>query len=281
MDDEKNMNPKEGGRYIRRDGELVQVEGPAKDPNAEAWQRYEETQKPIDDALVANAIEALSALEARMEEMEPGITSDRDNVLPEMATRWKFDGFPQAALAVLFHMMKKGHTDLVAGASEWKIHRDTIRSVREVYPERYPGEPLRQALVEHGYSRHHNFPPPTSSTDTIDENFVTFAKQKVASLGEGAIKPDTPQAVSALATEEKHIEIANHFYTWRHAYPGQFQKTPTGYERASEKLEQLGYRGVSADTIKSAVEKAPNSIWADMRIWGIKDPTRRKKVKNS
>ena len=55
MDDEKNMNPKEGGRYIRRDGELVQVEGPAKDPNAEAWQRYEETQKPIDDALVANA----------------------------------------------------------------------------------------------------------------------------------------------------------------------------------------------------------------------------------
>lgn len=255
MDDEKNMNPKEGGRYIRRDGELVQVEGPAKDPNAEAWQRYEETQKPIDDALVANAIEALSALEARMEEMEPGITSDRDNVLPEMATRWKFDGFPQAALAVLFHMMKKGHTDLVAGASEWKIHRDTIRSVREVYPERYPGEPLRQALVEHGYSRHHNFPPPTSSTDTIDENFVTFAKQKVASLGEGAIKPHSGPVVRSQRLSDERERIAVRFHELHLNDPDQFPRTGVGYAAAAAVLEDEGFK----KTGKTKVERAYTS----------------------
>lgn len=277
MHDDQNMNPKKGGRYIRqKDGTLVQVEGPTRDPNAEAWRRYEETEKPKDDTVVANAIEALKALEARMEELEPGITDDRDNALPELATRWKFDGFPRVGLAALFHMMKKGHSDLVASASEWKIHRDTIRSVRESHPDEHPHEPLRQALVEHGYSRYRHFPPPTSSTDVIDENFVAFAQQEVTTLGEGSIRPNSKQAVSALSTEEKHVEIANLFYTWRHAHPGQFPKTPEGYERASEKLEQLGYQGVSADTIKSAVEKAPNSIWADMRILGAKDPTRRK-----
>lgn len=253
MDDDKPSTPKGGGSYIRqKDGTLVQVAGPTHDPGAAARQRYRDIEKPKDDALVANAIEALRALEARMKELDPGITNDRTNVLPEMATRWKVEGFPRVGLAVLFQMMKKGHSDLVAGASQWKIHRDTIQYVRKVYPEQYPGEPLRQALVEHGYSRYYHFPPPTSSTDTIDENFVAFAQQKVASLGEGTIKAHSGTVVRSQRLSDERRRIAERFHELHLADPDQFPRTGVGYAAAAAVLEDEGFKKTGKTKVEGA-----------------------------
>ncbi|MDR5904009.1 hypothetical protein [Franzmannia qiaohouensis] len=214
--------------------------------------RYSEHDKQRDDALVSAAIDALRALENRLEELAPGITEDPDNVLPESAGRWRFDSFPRVGLALLSHMMQTGSHDLVGSASVWEIHRETIQSVRQVYQARYPREPLRLALAEHGYSRYRGFPPSSSSTSEIDRHFIEYAQELVKHYGEGAISPNSGQAVRSRCKEEEYKDIAERFHELHTADPEQFPRSGTGYTAAAAVMADEGFKKVSKTKVESA-----------------------------
>ena len=213
---------------------------------------YSEHDKQRDDALVKKAIDALRALENRLEELAPGIADDPTNVLPESAGRWKHEPFPSVGLALLLRMSQTGGHDLVGAASAWEIHRATIESARQVFRDRYPREPLRLALVEHGYSLYRCFPPPSASAREIDRHFVEFGQELVKHYGETGIRPNTGQAVSTRHKEDEYRDIAERFHELHMADPEQFPRSGPGYTAAAAVMADEGFKKVSKTKVESA-----------------------------
>lgn len=271
----------QGGCYVIKNGVRTQVQPPTKDRFREVYSEEEEAK---DNALVEQVIDALRALEKRAEELKPGITNDPDNALPELAGRWKHDGFPKVGLAMLHRMMVKGSHDLLGAATAWEIHRDAIKNARAFYRMEHSDQPLRLALWENGCSRLHGFPPSSSSADIIEDSFSDFYNLKTTYFGEKKLLPNDKQKVTSAAEKAKKVEkrdkstwLANLFFNLYRTNP-KCTKTLDGYAEAAEELAKQGIY-VSGDTIKKAVDQSGESIWADLKKWGISTNTVRAKNK--
>lgn len=240
----------------------------------------------MDDALlVKQAIDAIKALEDRLEQLKPGITSDSDNVLPDLAPSWKAKGFPKVGLAVLQHMMACGSDDLISAATAWEFHRDAIKKARAFYPVEYPGEPLRLALWEYGLANYRGFMASTSCADVIDQSFSDFWELKTTYYGEDVLQPNDKQKVISAAQEAKKREkrdkdawLANLFFNLYLTNP-KCTKTDDGYAEAAEELAKQGVF-VGWRKLKEAVENSEDSIWADIKEWGVSTSTMRARKKD-
>ncbi|BCB60790.1 hypothetical protein HaloA020_14910 [Halomonas sp. A020] len=271
----------QGGCYVVKNGVKTQVKAPTKDNFREVYSEEEEAK---DNALVEQVLDALRALEKRAEELKPGITNDPDNALPELAGRWKYDGFPKVGLAMLHRMMVKGGSDLLGAATAWEIHRDAIKKARSFYHAELSDQPLRLALWENGCSHTHGFPHSSSSAEAIENSFSNFYKLETTYFGEEALKPNDKNEVAKAAKdrkkkekEEEKTKLANLFFNLYRTDP-RYSKAGPGYEEAAEELQKQGIY-VSGGTIKKAVEQSDNSIWGDFRAWGIPTSTIKAKKK--
>ncbi|MEL7611248.1 hypothetical protein AAGW18_01985 [Vreelandella titanicae] len=269
------MSNNQSGRYVIRNGIKTQVQAPTKDRFREVYSEEEEAR---DTALVEQVIDALRALEKRAEELKPSIANDPDNALPELAGRWKTEGFPKVGLAMLHHMMSKGSRDLLGAASAWEAHRNDIKGARAFYPVEYPNEPLRLALWEHGVSRLQGFPASSSSATIIDECFSQFSQLKTVHFGENYLAPnDKNKQVKPKAKEERNVHLASLFFTLYRSDP-KYTKDDSGYEEAAIELAKQGIH-VSGKTLGDAVKKSKNSIFYDLKAWGVPVSTIRGKKK--
>ncbi|MDQ7734997.1 hypothetical protein QT231_20035 [Halomonas sp. SpR1] len=275
------MTKMNGGRYVRGNSVLTQVEAPTKDRLREVYSEEEEAR---DNALVEQVLDALKALERRAEELKPGINNDPDNALPELAGNWKHEGFPKVGLAMLHRMMVKGSRDLLGAATAWEVHRDAIKNARAFYPVEYPDEPLRLALWENGCSRLNGFPLSSSSADIIEDSFRNFCKLKTTYFGERALQPNDKKEVKKVAQEVKKKAIkdektkaANLVFNLYQTNPN-FTKTENGYAEAKEELAKQGIY-MAGSTIKKAVEDSKDSIWEDLKAWGVPISTLKAKKK--
>lgn len=292
----------QGGSYVIRNGVRTQVQAPTKDRFREVYSEEEEAK---DNALVAQVLDALKALERRAEELKPGITNDPDNALPELAGRWKHDGFPKVGLAMLHRMMVKGSRDLLGAATAWEVHRDAIKNARTFYPVKYPDEPLRLALWEHGLSNYHGFSTPSNSAQSISNAFEKLFSHQVEYFGQGELKTISRQTVAhKYETKEKELLIANWFFQlWKDdpkKYPTTrngmgflnaadqinewirlFQSDPEHYAKAYHLNSQIimsfkEKKGafVNAATIQKVYD-CPGSMWRQSKLWGLNKNTRK------
>lgn len=210
-----------------------------------------------DVALVKQALDALLAMEDRLEELAPGITDDPDAVLPEPGGRWKHEGFPRAGLALLFRMMQTGSQDLEGTASAWKLYQDAMRDGREKHRGRYRAhEPLRLALWEHGCARHWRFPPPSASCDAIESAFAELRDQQAEYFGQGLIQGNSGNAVGSQRTREKHKDIAERFHELHMTDPEQFPRSGAGYTAAAVVMTDEGFEKVGKSTVEAAYMKS-------------------------
>jgi len=270
-----------GGRYVIQNGVRTQVQPPTKDRFREVYSEEEEAK---DNVLVEQVIDALRALEKRAEELKPGITNDPDNALPELAGRWKYDGFPKVGLAMLHRMMVKGSHDLLGAATAWEIHRDSIKNARAFYHTKCSDQPLRLALWESGCSRLHGFPQSSSSADIIEDNFSEFYQLKTTYFGEKALRPNDKKEVKKAAQDidkkakrDEKTKAANLVFNLYRTNPN-FTKTDDGYAEAEEELAKQGIY-MAGSTIKKAVEDSKDSLWQDLKAWGIPTSTVKAKKK--
>lgn len=301
----------QGGRYVIQNGVRTQVHPPTKDRFREVYSEEEEAK---DNVLVEQVIDALRALEKRAEELKPGITSDPDNALPELAGRWKHDGFPKVGLAMLHRMMVKGSHDLLGAATAWEIHRDAIKNARTFYPVKYPNEPLRLALWEHGLANYRSFPSPSGSAQSISNAFEKLTSYQVEYFGQGELRTTSRQEVAQrFETKERELLIANWFFQlWSRdpkRYPTTrngmgflnaadqinewirlFQSDPEHYAKAYHLDSQIimSFKEkegvfVGAATVQRVYD-CPGSMWHQSKLWGLTQSTRKaaiqKKGKN-
>lgn len=297
----------QGGRYVIQNGVRTQVQAPTKDSFREVYSEEEEAK---DNALVEQVLDALKALERRAEELKPGITNDPDNALPELAGRWKHDGFPKVGLAMLHRMMVKGSHDLLGAATAWEIHRDAIKNARSFYPVKYPDEPLRLALWEHGLSNYHGFATPSNSAQSINNAFEKLFSHQVEYFGQGELSTSSRQAVAQrYETKERELLIANWFFQLWKGDPKKYPTTSNGmvgFENAADQInewirlfqsdpehyakiyhldsqiiisfseDENGFF-VGAETIRQSL-KHPDCLWQQSRAWGLVKQIRRKAI---
>lgn len=261
-----------------------------------------------DAELVQQALDALRALEDRLEEVAPGITDDHDGVMPEPGGRWKHEDFPRVGLALLFRMMQTGGSDLEGAASAWKNYRDTMKAGRVGHREHYPRDPLRWALWQQGCAQRWRFPPPTSSTEEIEDAFNELRGRQVQHFGQGRLEAHTRQVVaSAHETPERTLLIANRYFELWQSDPRKYASTTDGLglDRAADVInadirrwqrDPERYAGehlttpqvirsftpnadgvfVGRETLRKA-KKHPESLWQQSKALGL---NRRQKGKN-
>lgn len=258
------------------------------------------SQNDSDAELVAQAIDALRALEYRLEELAPGIADDSDDVLPSPRGRWRHEPFPRMGLALLFRMLQTGGQDLEGAASAWSLYRDTMQAGRGEQHKRYPREPLRLALWEHGCAHHWKFPPPSSSADAIADAFDELRNRQVEYFGQGRLGTLKRQEVATrYEAYERALLVANrHYALWR-SDPKRYASTAggIGLVNAAEVInadirrwqsdperyhsEHLATAQVinsftpnedgtfvSPETIRKA-RKHPESLWQQSKILGL------------
>ncbi|WP_447530106.1 hypothetical protein [Vreelandella sp. TE19] len=305
------MSKSQGGRYILQNGIRKQVQAPTIDRFREVYSEEEEAK---DNDLVEQVIDTLRALEKRAEELKPGIADDPNNALPELAGRWKDEGFPKAGLAMLHHMMVKGGRDLLAAATAWEVHRNAIKSARNFYPAEHPNEPLKLALWEHGLSNYSGFPTSSFSSQKISNAFEKLTSYQVEYFGQGELRTTSRQEVAQrFETKERELLIANWFFQLWSSDPKRypttrngmgflnaadqinewiklFQSDPEHYARAYHLNSQIimsfrekGGVFVGAATVQKVYD-CPGSMWHQSKLWGFSKSTRkvamRKRGKN-
>ncbi|MGO2878927.1 MAG: hypothetical protein ACTIDT_03095 [Halomonas sp.] len=197
----------------------------------------------MDDELLRNAVESLTAIEQRLEELYPGIT-EVENVYPGLEKG-------RAGMALLFHVLRIG-CDFDTAAKHLDQHREELSWLQENY-QLARTEPLRLSLDEISLAACNHFPPPQLAMNTLNYAFMRVKQNDDAYLGEHGGMKKTEQARrkrQKARTKQQGGELASAFYALHQDDPKQYPISDNGYLAAEQALNS------TQDKIRTAVKNA-------------------------
>lgn len=197
----------------------------------------------MDDDLLRNAVEALTKIEQRLEELYPGITEEED-VYPVLEKG-------RAGMALLFHALRTG-CDFDTAAKHLKQHCEELERLQEnVHMART--EPLRLSLEEISSASDNHFPPPQVAMNTLNYAFTRVTQNEDAYLGEHGGMKKTEKAGrkrQKAHTKQQGLELAGAFYALHQQAPKKYPISDNGYLAAEQALNS------TQDKIRTAVKNA-------------------------
>lgn len=197
----------------------------------------------MDDELLRNAAESLTAIEQRLEELYPGIT-EVENVYPGLEKG-------RAGMALLFHVLRIG-CDFDTAAKHLQQHCEELERLQE-NEHMARTEPLRLSLEEVSSASDNHFPPPQVAMNTINHAFTRVTQNEDAYLGEHGGMRKTEKAGrkrQKAHTKKQGLELASAFYALHQQDPKKYPISDNGYLAAEQALNS------TQDKIRTAVKKA-------------------------
>lgn len=195
----------------------------------------------MDDELLSNAVESLTAIEQRLEELYPGIT-EVENAYPGLEQG-------RAGIALLFHVLRVG-CDFDTAAKHLNQHREELGWLQE-NDQLDRTEPLRLSLDEISLAACNHFPPPQLAMNTLHYAFIRIENYDDAYLGEHGGMTKTGQAGrkrQKSRTQQQQSKLAGGFYALHQDDPKQYPISDNGYLAAEQALNS------TQDKIRTAVK---------------------------
>ncbi|MDW0358969.1 hypothetical protein Q8G38_06520 [Halomonas venusta] len=203
----------------------------------------------MDDDLLRNAVEALTKIEQRLEELYPGIT-DEEDVYPVLEKG-------SAGMALLFHALRTGF-DFDTAAKHLKQHCEELERLQEnVHMART--EPLRLSLEEISSASDNHFPPPQVAMNTLNYAFTRVMQNEDAYLGEHGGMKKTEKAGrkrQKARTKQQGHELVGAFYALHQQDPNKYPIGGSGFLEAAKTLNS------TPDKIKNGYDEASPIIKA-------------------
>ncbi|MGO2133106.1 MAG: hypothetical protein ACTH3D_09435 [Halomonas sp.] len=179
-----------------------------------------------DDALVKQALDALRALEDRLDELAPGITEE-DDVYP---------GDGMAGLSLIYHIIRT-ECSLEEASRHLEEHCRELEIVQTDY-RKARQEPLRLTLEEIDLAGCNHFPPPQVATNTLMYAIARVSEGRDAYLGQhgGLVRTDGREMQRQRTSRQRH-HLAGQFFALRQQHPGQYPLTDEGYRLGADVLK--------------------------------------------